>query len=95
MTINNLLPGSFDTDRLRGPTRARAKAQGKPIDERAGRRRAPSIPAGRFGTAGEFGALCAFLCSAHAGYMVGQNLLIDGGTLSGDILMNQRLETRD
>ncbi len=82
VTINNLLPGSFDTDRLRGTMALRAKATGKPLAEllQAGRE---ATPAGRFGTIEEFGAACAFLCSAHAGFIVGQNLLIDGGTYPG------------
>ena len=82
VTINNLLPGSFDTDRLRGNMATRAKAAGKGVDEL--RQAAMSaIPAGRFGTPAEFGMLCAFVCSAHAGYLVGQNLLLDGGNYPG------------
>jgi len=82
VTINNLLPGSFDTDRLRATVEARAKAQGKSFDDalQAGR---AATPAGRFGTIDEFGATCAFLCSVHAGYIVGQNVLIDGGNYPG------------
>ena len=82
VTINNMLPGSFDTDRLRGTMAARAKASGAALEDamREGRDR---IPAGRFGTPAEFGALCAFLCSVHAGYIVGQNVLIDGGAFPG------------
>jgi 3-oxoacyl-[acyl-carrier protein] reductase len=82
VTINNLLPGSFDTDRLRGTMEMRSKATGKPLAEllQAGRE---ATPAGRFGTIEEFGAACAFLCSAHAGFIVGQNLLIDGGSYPG------------
>ena len=82
VTINNLLPGPFDTDRLRGTMEVRAKATGKPLAEvlQAGRE---ATPAGRFGTIDEFGAACAFLCSAHAGFIVGQNILIDGGTYPG------------
>jgi 3-oxoacyl-[acyl-carrier protein] reductase len=82
VTINNLLPGSFDTDRLRGTMEARAKAQGKTVSEMR-QAMAQQIPAGRFGNPGEFGALCAFVCSAHAGYLVGQNLLLDGGSYPG------------
>ncbi|HVO91052.1 MAG TPA: SDR family oxidoreductase [Casimicrobiaceae bacterium] len=82
VTINNLLPGPFDTDRLRGMMRARAQATGKSLDELAAAGRA-GIPAGRFGTAEEFGAMCAFLCSVHAGYIVGQNVLLDGGAYPG------------
>ena len=82
VTINNLLPGSFDTDRLRVTYAGRAKAAGKPIDDllAAG---AAAVPAGRFGTAAEFGAICAFLCSVHAGYIAGQNVLVDGGSFPG------------
>ncbi len=82
VTINNLLPGSFDTDRLRVTYAGRAKSSGKPIDEllAAG---AAAIPAGRFGHAAEFGAICAFLCSVHAGYLAGQNVLVDGGNFPG------------
>ena len=82
VTINNLLPGSFDTDRFRATIEARAKAQGKSIDDT--RRAAYAAnPTGRIGTIEEFGAACAFLCSAHAGYIVGQNVLIDGGSYAG------------
>ena len=82
VTINNLLPGQFDTDRLRVTYGGRAKASAKPIDEvlAAG---AAAVPAGRFGTPAEFGALCAYLCSVQAGYIAGQNLLIDGGNYPG------------
>ncbi|AUZ53922.1 SDR family oxidoreductase [Stenotrophomonas acidaminiphila] len=82
VTLNNLLPGAFDTDRLRGTLDASARRQQLPLDEVAARRRA-GIPAGRFGTPDEFGAACAFLCSVHAGYITGQNLLIDGGAYPG------------
>ncbi len=82
VTINNLLPGSFDTDRLRATVEARAKAQGKSFDEALQAGRAAN-PAARFGTIDEFGATCAFLCSVHAGYIVGQNILIDGGNYPG------------
>jgi len=78
VTINNLLPGPFDTDRLRGTTASLAKKLGKSYDEVAGERRS-TVPAGRFGTPEEFGDACAFLCSASAGFIVGQNLLLDGG----------------
>jgi 3-oxoacyl-[acyl-carrier protein] reductase len=82
VTINGLLPGPFDTDRLRGTYKARAAKSGKSYDEEyaAG---AKMNPAGRFGTAEEFGVACAFLCSAHAGYITGQNLLMDGGVFPG------------
>jgi len=82
VTINNLLPGSFDTDRLRGTITARAKAAGRPLDDLLQEAR-EHVPAGRFGTPAEFGAACAFLCSVHAGYVVGQNVLIDGGAYPG------------
>jgi len=78
VTINNLLPGPFDTDRLRTTMAGRAKAAGKSVDEVLAAAREAN-PAGRFGTIEEFGAACAFLCSVHAGFIVGQNLLIDGG----------------
>jgi len=82
VTINNLLPGFFDTDRLRGTVEARAKNTQKTIAEVSTVMRA-AIPAARFGDAAEFGAACAFLCSAHAGYVVGQNILLDGGNYPG------------
>jgi 3-oxoacyl-[acyl-carrier protein] reductase len=82
VTINNLLPGPFDTDRLRGTMVGAAKASGKTIDEVMEQRRKAN-PAQRFGTAEEFGAACAFLCSAHAGYINGQNWLLDGGAYPG------------
>ncbi len=78
VTINNILPGFFDTDRMRSGFEAASKTSGQPIDEVAAAR-AAEIPAKRFGTPDEFGAACAFLCSQHAGYITGQNLLIDGG----------------
>jgi 3-oxoacyl-[acyl-carrier protein] reductase len=82
VTINNILPGAFDTDRLRSTLNKTAEQRGKSIDEVAADRIA-GIPARRFGNPDEFGAACAFLCSAHAGYITGQNLLIDGGTFNG------------
>src|SRR6266568_846606 len=82
VTINNILPGSFDTDRLRGNLALRAKSADKPIEEIA-RSMQQANPSGRFGTPAEFGALCAYLCSTHAGYITGQNLLIDGGAFPG------------
>ncbi len=82
VTINNLLPGAFDTDRLRVTVKGLSEKTGKPVEELlAGRARA--IPAGRFGSAEEFGAICAFLCSRHAGYITGQNILADGGAYPG------------
>ncbi len=78
VTINNLLPGSFDTARLRGGLLAAAKQAG--ISESAAAQRArEAIPAKRFGNAEELGQTCAFLCSMHAGYITGQNILLDGG----------------
>ena len=82
VTINNLLPGSFDTDRLRATMTTRAQTAGKPLED-AIRAARDAVPAGRFGTPAEFGAACAFLCSIHAGYIVGQNVLIDGGAYPG------------
>ena len=82
VTINNLLPGMFDTDRLRGTNAAAAKNQGISLEE-ISQRRAASVPAGRFGNAYEFGQACAYLCSAQAGYVTGQNFLIDGGVYPG------------
>ena len=78
VTINNLLPGYFETDRLRAGFRASAGRTGVPVDEIAAAQRA-AIPAKRFGTAAEFGRTCAFLCSDHASYITGQSLLMDGG----------------
>ena len=82
VTINNILPGSFDTDRLRTNMVLRAKAADKPVEDIA-RAAQQANPSGRFGTPSEFGALCAYLCSTHAGYITGQNLLIDGGAFPG------------
>jgi 3-oxoacyl-[acyl-carrier protein] reductase len=82
VTINNLLPGPFDTDRLRSTMTHIAKSQGRSVDEVAAER-AGQNPAGRFGTADEFGAACAFLCSRQAGYITGQSLLMDGGAYPG------------
>jgi 3-oxoacyl-[acyl-carrier protein] reductase len=82
VTINNLLPGAFDTDRLRGTMIGASQKTGKPIEEIAEARR-KTVPAMRFGTPEEFGATCAFLCSRHASYITGQNVLIDGGAYPG------------
>jgi 3-oxoacyl-[acyl-carrier protein] reductase len=82
VTINNLLPGPFDTDRLNSVVVASAKASGKSIEEVRAARQAQN-PAGRFGTPAEFGAACGFLCSIHAGFMTGQNILLDGGAYPG------------
>jgi 3-oxoacyl-[acyl-carrier protein] reductase len=82
VTINNLLPGPFDTDRLRENHENRAAASGRGVAEiRA--EMAGANPAGRFGNIEEFGAACAFLCSVHAGYVTGQNFLMDGGAYPG------------
>jgi 3-oxoacyl-[acyl-carrier protein] reductase len=78
VTINFLLPGAFETDRLRSNIESNAQKQNVSV-EQARANRIASIPAKRFGTAEEFGAACAFLCSSQAGYITGQNLLIDGG----------------
>ncbi len=78
VTINNLLPGIHATDRAEALDGAVVKARGISMDE-ARAERAATIPAGRYGTASEFGAACAFLCSQHAGFIVGQNILLDGG----------------
>ena len=82
VTINNLLPGAFDTDRLRTTMGGQAKKTGQPI-EAVFEARKKLAPAQRFGSAEEFGATCAFLCSAHAGFITGQNILIDGGAYPG------------
>lgn len=78
VTINNLLPGIHDTDRATALDKGVVAARGMTM-EAARAERAATIPARRYGTAAEFGAACAFLCSTHAGYIVGQNLLLDGG----------------
>jgi 3-oxoacyl-[acyl-carrier protein] reductase len=82
VTINNLLPGRFWTDRLISNTEFAAKEQGRTPEE-IKREREKEIPAGRFGTPEEFGELCAYLCSVQAGYITGQNFLIDGGIYPG------------
>ena len=76
--INNLLPGLFGTDRVMAPARAQAEKTGQDADE-VMKGFVSQIPAGRLGDPAEFGETCAFLCSAHAGYIVGQNILMDGG----------------
>jgi 3-oxoacyl-[acyl-carrier protein] reductase len=81
VTINNLLPGIHDTDRATSLDSGVVKARGITM-EAARAERAASIPARRYGTAAEFGAMCAFLCSQHAGYIVGQNILLDGGAMN-------------
>ena len=82
VTINNLLPGAFDTDRLRGTMSGAAQKTGQPLEAIMDARR-KNIPAQRFGTPQEFGGICAFLCSTHAAYMTGQNVLADGGAYPG------------
>jgi len=84
VTINGILPGPFDTDRLRGNFQANADKLGITVAEFA-EQRASGNPAGRFGDPAEFGELCAFVCSAQAGYITGQNLLIDGGAFPGTL----------
>ena len=82
VTINNILPGKFDTDRIAGTIAATAQKTGKSeADIRAAQQK--QIPAGRYGTADEFGAICAFLCSQQAAYITGQNILPDGGAYPG------------
>jgi len=82
VTINGLLPGAFDTDRLRGTMSGAAAKLGKSLDVVAAERQ-KNIPAQRFGNSEEFGAICAFLCSVHAAYITGQNILADGGAYPG------------
>ena len=82
VTINNLLPGPFDTDRIRNVSAGQAKAAGVSTEEIM-KQRASENPAGRFGDAEEFGLACAFLCSAKSGFITGQNLLLDGGAFPG------------
>jgi 3-oxoacyl-[acyl-carrier protein] reductase len=82
VTINNLLPGAFDTDRLQATLQAGAAKAGLPVETMAANRK-KNIPAQRFGSPQEFGATCAFLCSQQAGYITGQNVLIDGGAYPG------------
>jgi 3-oxoacyl-[acyl-carrier protein] reductase len=82
VTINNLLPGSFYTDRLKSNFASNAQKSGKSVDEVAQARR-QTVPAQRFGTPEEFGEFCAFLCSQQASYLTGQNILLDGGAYPG------------
>jgi len=82
VTINGLLPGAFDTDRLRATMQGAVAKTGKSIDAIADERKR-TIPAQRFGSSEEFGAVCAFLCSIQAGYLTGQNILLDGGAYPG------------
>lgn len=78
VTINHILPGKFDTDRIRTSINFAAKKAGTSFEEQASKQ-AADIPAGRLGTSEEFGQACAFLCSVHAGYITGQSLILDGG----------------
>jgi 3-oxoacyl-[acyl-carrier protein] reductase len=82
VTINNLLPGIFDTDAQRRHIEGMLEPGGKSFDQ-IWRERAAGNPARRYGRAAEFGAYCAFLCSQHAGYVTGQNILVDGGSYPG------------
>lgn len=82
VTINNLLPGPFETERLHKTLTAAAEANGASVEQISKQRR-ENVPAQRFGQPDEFGAYCAFICSAHAGFLTGQNLLLDGGSFPG------------
>jgi 3-oxoacyl-[acyl-carrier protein] reductase len=82
VTINNLLPEMFETDRLRSNLGKLAASAGRTLEDEMASRRAGN-PAGRFGRAEEFGAVCAFYCSQHAGYITGQNIMLDGGMYPG------------
>jgi len=82
VTINNLLPGIFDSDAQRVHVGAMVETAGKTFEE-LWRARAEANPAKRYGRPSELGAYCAFLCSQHAGFITGQNLLIDGGSYPG------------
>ena len=84
VTINNLLPGSFATDRIMDTIRAEAEREGKTVEEMK-ENRAQRNPAGRIGDPNEFGEAYAFLCGANAGFITGQNLLIDGGAFRGTL----------
>jgi len=84
VTINNLLPGIHATDRATSLDQGVSEAQGISMDA-ARAQRCATIPAGRYGTKEEFGAACAFLCSRHAGFIVGQNVLLDGGAVNATL----------
>ena len=84
VTINGLLPGPFDTDRLRGTAKGESEKRGLPVEQVLAER-AKLNPAGRFGTPEEFGDACAFLCSAKSGFITGQNILLDGGAFPGTL----------
>jgi len=79
--MNNILPGQHDTDRIKGLMNATAEREGITVEEARERAQAAN-PRGRFGTPEEFGRVCAFLCSEHVGFMVGQNVLVDGGAFN-------------
>jgi 3-oxoacyl-[acyl-carrier protein] reductase len=83
-TINGILPGPFDTDRLRGTTQKMAEARNVAFSVVDAERKT-AVPAGRFGSAEEYGSVVAFMCSSHAGYITGQNVLIDGGGYPGSL----------
>ncbi|EJM12970.1 hypothetical protein PMI22_05148 [Pseudomonas sp. GM21] len=82
VTLNNLLPGPFETERLHKTLSAAAQANGVD-DEQISEQRRKNVPAQRFGQPDEFGGYCAFICSAQAGFLTGQNLLLDGGSYPG------------
>ena len=84
VTINALLPGPFETDRLRGTTSKMASSKGVSFDA-VHEARKKEVPAGRFGTTQEFGATAAFLCSQHAGFITGQNIVMDGGLFNSTL----------
>ncbi len=84
VVVNNLLPGPFDTDRLRGGITFAAEKAGVAFED-AYKERLSHNPAGRFGTSEEFGKVCAFLCSDHVGFITAQNVLMDGGAFPGNI----------
>ena len=84
VTINNLLPGIHATDRADALDKGVAAREGITLEEARARREA-SLPVGRYGTSEEFGAACAFLCSQHAGFIVGQNILLDGGGVNSTL----------
>ncbi|MET4127015.1 SDR family oxidoreductase [Roseovarius sp. MBR-6] len=84
VVMNNLLPGIHATDRAVALDQGVAAREGITVDE-ARARRCATIPAGRYGSAEEFGATCAFLCSQHAGFIIGQNILLDGGAINATL----------
>ena len=84
VTINNLLPGIHATDRAVALDTGVAERAGISLEE-AKAQRCATIPAGRYGTPEEFGAACAFLCSQHAGFIIGQNILLDGGAVNATL----------